>query len=48
MWCSTLQSRIDFGKLLVAKKKAEAELKRKQENKKNKAKKEAKKQVWNI
>lgn len=42
MWCLALQSRIDFGKLLVAKKKQEAELKRKQE----KEKKKTKEQVW--
>lgn len=48
MRCSTLQSGIDFGKLLAAKRKAEAQLKRKEEDEKNKAKSEAKKQVCNI
>jgi len=41
-----VQSGIEIGKLLTAKKKRDTELKRKQEKEKKKAKKEAKKQVW--
>lgn len=40
-----MQSGIEIGKLLTAKKKEDAKLKRKQEHEKKKAKKEAKKQV---
>lgn len=40
-----VQSGIEIGKLLMAKKKEDAKLKRKQQNEKKKAKKEAKKQV---
>lgn len=48
MWSSAffVQSGIEIGKLLTAKKKRDVELKRKQEKEKKKAKKEAKKQVW--
>lgn len=41
-----VQSGIDIGKLLMAKKKQDAKQKRKQEKAKKKAKKEAKSQVW--